>query len=96
MIQGELAASNGQLESKARETATLNSKVELLQEEVESMTRQVSISKGYANQMMGICLEITQNSLRCATNLHTWHESSCFLMEQRYWCGHCWAWCYAQ
>lgn len=39
--QGELAASRGQLDSKARETATLNSKVELLQEEVESMTRQV-------------------------------------------------------
>lgn len=41
IAQGELAASREQLDSKARETATLNSKVELLQEEVESMTRQV-------------------------------------------------------
>lgn len=41
LAQGELAASREQLDSKARDTATLNSKVELLQEEVESMTRQV-------------------------------------------------------
>ncbi len=52
VLQGELAASNGQLESKARETATLNSKVELLQEEVESMTRQVKFCR---KSTIGFC-----------------------------------------